>query len=201
MPRCLSKLSCVLFIATASLLACSVRSRIDNGISAVGLTPGEWAQLSKPGPSHKLLSGFVGNWSVEVEFWSSADTKGEVSQGNSRIVEILGGRFLEEHFVGRLGSEGYAGLGIIGYDNGSRLFKSVWIDSLNTALTTSDGRFMADSNSFEFESKVYDPLASGEKVVRSSLVINSHDSYRFSMFTRDTQGREFKSLEMRYSRE
>lgn len=178
-----------------------MRSQVDEGVSAVGLTPGEWVQLSKPGPSHKLLSGFVGKWSVEVEFWSSADAKGEVSLGNSQIAWILGGRFLEERFVGKLGSDEYVGLGIIGYDNGSRIFKSVWIDSLNTALTTSEGRYVADSNSFEFESKVYDPLASGEKVVRSSLVINSHDRYRFSMFTKDTQGREFKSLEMRYNRE
>jgi hypothetical protein len=137
---------------------------------------------------------------VEVEFWSAADTKGEVSSGRSENEWILGERFIQERFKGSIGGEEYTGLGILGYDNGARRFRSVWMDSLNTALTTASGRYLADTHSFEFESLIYDPLIGGERSVRSYITFKGADRYTVTMLTRDTEGREFKSLEMRYQR-
>jgi hypothetical protein len=170
------------------------------GVSAVGLTPSEWASLSKPGPSHKLLESFAGDWDVKVTFWSDPKAKGESSAGRSKISWILGERFLQENFQGKIAGENYVGLGLIGYDNGSRTFKTVWADSLNTALTTSVGKYDPEQNSLELESQVYDPLVSGVKTVYSRIKITSPDSYTFSMLDRSPEGREFKSLEMEYSR-
>jgi hypothetical protein len=176
------------------------RLNLPDGVSAVGLTPSEWASLSKPGPSHKLLASFAGDWDVKVTFWSDPKSKGDSSSGTSKISWILGDRFLQENFKGKIAGEDYVGLGIIGYDNGSRTFKTVWADSLNTAMTTSVGKYDPERNTFELESQVYDPLVSGVKSVYSTIKINSPDSYTFSMLDRSPEGREFKSLEMEYSR-
>jgi hypothetical protein len=183
-------------------LGCFGANRISGteGVSAVGLTPSEWASLSKPGPSHKLLESFAGDWDVKVTFWSDPKAKGESSSGRSKISWILGGRFLQENFQGKIAGESYIGLGLIGYDNGSRAFTTVWADSLNTAMTTSVGKYDPERNSLELESEVYDPLVSGVKTVYSRIKITSPDSYTFSMLDRSPEGREFKSLEMEYSR-
>jgi hypothetical protein len=187
---------CLLFLCAA----CSVRARDAGGVSAAGLTPTEWASLSKPGPSHRLLQTFVGDWDVQLTFWSDPKAAGETSAGRSQISWILGGRFLQEQFSGRIGSEDYTGVGIIGYDNGSRTFKTVWADSLNTALTTASGRYHPDTGTISLESQVYDPLLSGTKTIYSKLQINSPDSYTFSMTDKSPEGKHFTSFEMRYTR-
>jgi len=183
-------------------VACSLKSRAadGDGVVAAGLTPREWAALSKPGPSHKLLAAFVGEWDVKMTFWSDPLAKGESSAGVSQTSWILGDRFVQEQFIGSIAGEEYRGLGIMGYDNGSRTFKTVWADSLNTALTTSTGRYHPDTSAITLESEVYDPLVSGVKTVQSSLRFDSPQSYVFTMTDTSPEGKRFTSLEMRYTK-
>jgi hypothetical protein len=195
-----NRLVIISFTLFCAACAVSPRSADREGVSAVGLTPGEWAALSRPGPSHKLLEMFAGQWDVKLTFWSDPKATGESSKGTSEISWILGGRFLQENFRGQLGGEEYLGFGIMGYDNGSRTFKTVWADSLNTAITTASGRYDPDTSTFALESQLYDPLVSGVKTILSTLQVNSANSYTFSMTDVSPDGRRFTSLEMQYSR-
>lgn len=183
------------------MTGCAIRSgdRSD-GVSAVGLTPSQWSALSKPGTSHSLLAPFVGEWNVRLTFWSGPQSKASVSTGTSTISWILGKRFVQERFQGEAGGEAFDGMGLMGYDNGSRAFKTIWLDSLNTAMTMASGRYVPESNTFELTSDVYDPLVSGEKTVRSTLQFTSNDAYVFTMIDRSPEGKEFVSLTMEYSR-
>ncbi len=177
-----------------------MRGRDADGVSAIGLTPMEWAALSKPGASHSLLDAFVGEWDVRLTFWSGPQSKASTSTGTSTLSWVLGKRFLQEEFHGEVAGEKFDGMGLMGYDNGSRTFKTIWLDSLNTAMTMASGRYIPESNIFELSSSVYDPLVSGEKTVRSTLQFTSNDTYVFSMIDRSPEGKEFVSLKMEYSR-
>ncbi|MFO0416519.1 MAG: DUF1579 family protein [Pseudomonadota bacterium] len=187
------------FSVACCALGCATLSDSD-GVSARSLSPSDWAALSRPGESHKLLDLFVGEWDVKLTFWSSPYSVSSESSGRSTIASILGGRFLEERFEGHLGGERYEGRGIMGYDNASRRFQSVWLDSLNTAVALSSGRFDPDQRIFKMVSKMYDPLIGGEKEVRSEIRLNSNDSYTFSMIDRSPEQRDFTSLKMEYTR-
>jgi hypothetical protein len=181
------------------IIGCSGRTS-ERPVSAVGLTPTEWASLSRPGPSHKVLAPFVGEWNVRMTFWSSPSSKPEISTGTSSISWILGERFVQEKFSGSAGGDAFEGMGIMGYDNASRVFKTMWVDSLNTAMAMASGKFFAERNAFELTSQLYDPLLSREKTVRSTIHFTSNDSYIFSMIDESPEGKEFKSLEMEYTR-
>lgn len=170
------------------------------GVSAVGLSPEQWAALSRPGPAHRLLDNLVGEWDVSLTFWSDPKSAGASSIGRSQIAWVLGKRFVQEQFSGTIAGEEYSGVGIMGYDNGSRSFKTVWADSQNTALTTSSGTLDSSTNTLLLESEVYDPLVSGVKRVQSRLQIQSPDLYTFVMTDTSPEGQEFTSLEMRYQR-
>jgi hypothetical protein len=135
-----------------------------------------------------------------MAFWSSPNAKPETSTGTSSISWVLGQRFLQEKFSGTAGGDSFEGMGIMGYDNASKVFKTVWVDSLNTAMAMAAGRFFAERNTFELTSQLYDPLLSREKTVRSTIQFTSNDSYIFSMIDESPEGREFKSLEMEYTR-
>jgi len=181
---------------------CSLRKNasVEDGVSARALTPMEWAALSRPGPSHKLLEMFAGEWESEISFRSGPDEERQVSAGTSSIHWVLGDRFLQEDFQGEASGEKFQGMGLMGYDNGARQFKMVWIDSLNTALAVSSGRYNSERNVFEMTSDVYDPLLGGVKTVKSVLHIKSPDKYEFSMLDTAPNGREFTSFEMVYTR-
>lgn len=193
----------VVWFIALQVAGCSVRegSHTDGeGVSAIGLTPMQWAALSKPGASHSLLDPFVGEWNVRLTFWSGPQAKASTSTGTSTLSWVLGKRFLQEQFHGEAAGETFDGMGLMGYDNGSRTFKTIWLDSLNTAMTMASGRYIPESNLFELSSSVYDPLVSGEKTVRSTIQFTSNDSYVFTMIDRSPEGKEFVSLTMEYSR-
>lgn len=179
---------------------CAARGPGADGVSAIGLTPHEWASLSQPSSAHDLLQQFVGEWSVKLTFWSSPGAQGQSSHGHSSIAWMLGRRFVQEHFKGQILGESFEGLGIIGYDNGAREFKTLWLDSLNTAMTVATGRYVSHTQTLELESELYDPLRSGVKVVRSTLRFTSPDSYVFTMHDESPDGKSFTSLEMVYAR-
>jgi hypothetical protein len=186
-------------LATVAISACSFRSSND-GVSPVGLTPAAWAALSQPGESHRLLEIFEGEWDATITVRSGPGEISQVSNGHSNIHWILGKRFLQEDFKGETSGEKFDGMGLLGFDNGARAFKMVWVDSLNTALSVSTGTYVPESSIFEMVSAVYDPLLGREKTVRSTLRVMSNDSYRFVMEDTAPSGKKFTSFEILYIR-
>src|SRR5258708_35597094 len=49
-----------------------------------------------PGPAHKALEVFVGNWKAEVKCWMEPGGSPIVSQGTAKASWTLNGHFLEE---------------------------------------------------------------------------------------------------------
>jgi hypothetical protein len=186
-------------VVVAASAGCSLRGPND-GVRPEGLTPLEWASLSKPGASHQLLDVFAGAWDVKITFWSDPKAAPQDSHGSSQLTWILGDRFLKEDFSGDVLGEGYQGLGLMGYDAASRRFTTVWLDSLNTAIAVQKGSYLPDSNSFELTGEVYDPLLGRTKTTQTQIHITSKDTYTVTMIDTAPNGREFKSLEIVYTR-
>jgi hypothetical protein len=191
-----------ILVSATLLLGCSLRSKNaePDGVDATSLSEREWMALSKPGPSHRLLELFVGTWDAKITFRSGVDGKPEVSRGKSSVSWILGERFIKEDFEGEALGERFQGMGITGYDNAARRFTNVWIDSLNTALATSYGKYLADDNRFDFVGEIYDPLRGAMKSTRSTMHIISPNKYEFVMYDTASNGVEYRALEIEYSR-
>lgn len=192
---------CAGLLVVLSLLACAPRNRADiAGIKPRNLTPEEWSALNQPGNQHELLNSFVGEWDVEVLSWRDPKSNPERSRGRSSSTWILGYRYVREKFVGLDKGPRYEGLGFLGYDAGARLFTTVWMDSLNTSISTAEGVFNPTTTSFEFKGEVYDPLLGRTKETNTFIRLVSKDSYEVSMVDRTARGEDFKSLEMTYRR-
>ncbi len=183
----------------ALLAGCAVRKG-ERGVRPEDLTPSEWAALSKPGESHKLLERFAGNWDVRITFWSSPDAAPQDSHGSSTLSWILGDRFLKEDFHGDVLGESYQGLGLMGYDAAARRFMTVWLDSLNTVIAVQQGSYSPESSTFELTGEIYDPLLGRNKKTRSEIKVISPDQYSVTMIDAAPNGAAFKSLEILYSR-
>ena len=181
--------------------ACGTRNLADVlGVKPRHLTPEEWAAISQPGSQHDLLSMFVGDWDVDVTSWKDPTANPERSKGHSSSAWVLGYRFVREKFRSLAEGPRYEGLGFFGYDSGSNLYTSVWMDSLNTSIATSQGIFNPATATFELTGEIYDPLVGKMKETHTFIRILSENSYEVSMVDRSAQGTTFKSLELTYSR-
>ena len=119
------------------------------------------AEMAAPGPSHKALEPMVGEWNVEARFWMGGPEPTE-SKGTATKRWILGGRFLQEDFKGEFMAMPFQGLGLTGYDKMKQKYVGVWIDSMGTAMSTSEGTADAQGKVLTMSGTMDDPM-SGEK--------------------------------------
>jgi hypothetical protein len=191
-----------ILVTSTLLVGCALRSKAADvdGVDAASISEREWMALSKPGPSHRLLELFVGTWDAKISFRSGPGAKAEISRGMSTVSWILGERFIKEDFDGEALGERFQGMSITGYDNAARRFTNVWIDSLNTALATSYGKYLSEENRFDFVGEVYDPLRGGMKSTRSTMRVVSRNKYEFVMYDSSPKGIEYSALEIEYNR-
>src|SRR5687767_14351893 len=56
----------------------------------------------RPGPGHKALDHFAGNWKAEVKCWMDPNGPPQVSQATAKGSWQMNGRFLQEDFQGEM---------------------------------------------------------------------------------------------------
>src|SRR5262249_213365 len=95
---------------------------------------------SDPGAGQKFLEAFTGDWAVTKTFYPRTGEPVK-TRGSCRQTMIHAGRFLKSEFVfqspapGQKQGEETTGLGIIGWDTGSKKFTSFWTDSRSTRIS------------------------------------------------------------------
>ena len=173
------------------------------GKSGSGKSDAEKQEMQKkmeaagtPGPAHKALDAFVGNWKTEVKSWCEPGGPPNVSQGTAKASWTLNRHFLEEEVHGEMMGKPFTGRSLMGYDNIKQTFNTVWVSDMQTAIVTSEGKGEKDNNVITLEGKSNCP-ATGRKDIPMKTVFRviSPDKYIFEMFNDGA-----KSMEMTYTR-
>jgi len=149
-----------------------------------------------PGPAHKALDAFVGNWKAEVKCWCEAGGTPQVSQGTAKASWALKGHFVEEEFHGEMMGKPFIGRSLMGYDNIKQTFNTVWVSDMQTAIFTSEGKGENDNKVITLTGNSNCP-ATGRKDIPMKTVFRviSPDKYVFEMFKDGA-----KSMEITYTR-
>ena len=92
----------------------------------------------EPGAPHKFLERLAGRWSAKVKLWSGPGDPVE-ARGVALNEMILGGRFLRMEYKGEMMGETFVSLSLDGYDNTTKKYTGVWIDSMGTTMYTYEG--------------------------------------------------------------
>jgi hypothetical protein len=71
---------------------------------------------------------------------------------------ILDGRFLQDEFSGEMMGSPFTGIGVIGYDNQSKKYVSIWMDSMSTGIYFFEGTASQDGRTISLESRFNDPI-------------------------------------------
>lgn len=106
-----------------------------------GVDPGmaEWMELGKPGPEHAELMRSAGHWAVEAKMWTQPGTEPILSKGKAVFTALFGGRYLRLDYEGDFNGQLFRGIGCMGFNNATRKYEDVWIDSMSTGTMLTTG--------------------------------------------------------------
>ena len=159
-----------------------------------------YAKASTPGEHHKHLGKLVGTWSAKSKFWM--EPGGEPTEGTATATwkPLFEGRYVMLNYKGDSPMGPFEGIGITGYDNMTKKYVDVWIDSMSTAIMSSTGTCDAAGRVYNYIGDGIDPITQQKKTIRSVVRMVSDTEMHFEMFDKTPEGKEFRNLEIIYSK-
>lgn len=160
-----------------------------------------WQEASSPGAEHIMLKGLVGEWKVATKSWQSEGSVPEENVGSSTFKSILGGRFIQQDFKGRMMGQPYEGTGMMGYNNVTKKFESTWHDSMSTASMHLEGTFDPSTKMISEAGEFQCPVKKINQKMRSEFKFIDKNNVTFAMYMPDmVSGKEMKGMEQLYKR-
>jgi hypothetical protein len=154
-----------------------------------------------PGPAHRTLDAFVGNWKAEVKCWMEPGGSPEVTQATANARWTLNGRFMEEEFHGEMMGKPFSGLTLLGYDNTKQTFNTVWVSDMQTSIFTSEGKGENGNKVITLEGQTTCAATDRKDITMKTVfrVLNP-DKHVFEMYDK-SQGENAKVMEIIYTRQ
>ena len=170
----------------------------------VQLSPAEmqeaWTKASTPNVNHKVLEPLVGKWKAQTKFWEKPDGQPTVSEATAENRWVFNGRYVEEKFRGTWNGQPFEGVGVWGFDNVAKKYQSSWFDSMSTQMMLSTGDYNPTNQSISLVGKMSCPMTGELQNVKTVTTIIDNSNHRFEMYNLAPDGKEFKSLEINYTR-
>lgn len=162
----------------------------------------KWQEFATPGENHKVLERLVGDWTMQGQFWMEPDGDPMPMSGKANYTSIWEGRYITATTEGdpMPGEPPFHGLAGHGYDNLKKKFFWVWIDSMGTGVMHGEGDYDKATNTFKYSFDQPD-LRKGKYVKgRSVEKWIDNDHFVAEWYGPDKNGKEYKSMEFKYSR-
>ncbi len=152
------------------------------------------------GKEHKMLSTWSGKWVGEISFHPTADQP--FQKGSSTIFNkmVMGGRYQLCTEKGSMGSNQFEGMNILGFDNMKKQFISTWIDNQGTGIMILQGPWNETTKTINLTGVQTDAKTGKEKNIHETLRIIDKDRQVLELFEPDVDGKDFKTLEILYTR-
>ena len=161
----------------------------------------KWKELNSKGPEHEKLKKMVGEWDTEMKWWMTPDGEPMISPGHASFRLILDGRFVEQKYSCEMMGDKYEGIGLDGFDRVKNKYVSLWMDNQCTGFYTCEGTADATGKVVTYYGKMDDPIAGvKDKTVRSVAREINDNKAVFEMYDTTPEGKEFKSMEITYTR-
>jgi len=170
------------------------------------MTPEQKAEMEAymkagtPGPPHKVLASTAGNYDVKIKHWHEPNGPAMEETGTATRSMELDGRVLVEQFKSSMMGMPYAGQGMMGFDNVSGKYWSTWSDSMSTGLMVTEGTCDDQGKTCTFNGSWNDPIKKGPVKARMTTRRPSPTTEIFELYGPGKDGKEFKMMEITYTR-
>lgn len=158
-----------------------------------------YAKAGTPGAPHKAMAAEVGSYTTKVKSWHAPGQPPMEETGSATRTMALDGRVLVEDFKGSMMGQPFTGHGMRGYDNVTGKYWSTWTDSMSTGLMVSEGT-CDDKGACTFTGSWNDPIKKTAVTARMTSRRTSPTVEVFEMYGPGRDGKEFKMMEITYTK-
>jgi hypothetical protein len=194
---------CAATVLTAAVLLPGQQDHPGQDPGAMQEMEQKWAEaMAKyctPAEEHELLAKREGQWDVVVRVWMLPDAPPEESKGFSTFRMIMDGRYLFQEFQGDFEGTPFEGGGLSGFDRMKNKYVAMWVDNMSTAIMTMEGKAVGE-NAIELVGEMPEPILGKYIKTRSVERMPDDDTIVMEMHQPGPDGKEFKSLEITYTR-
>jgi hypothetical protein len=157
-------------------------------------------KLATPGAGHKKIESWAGTWTAKMTMWMDPTKEPAKSEGTCELKWVLGGRFLQQTYEGQFMGGPFSGEGFTGYDNYKKKYVATWMDTSGTSMLNMSGGFDKAGKTLTMTGK-YDDFTSGKTItMRTTTTMPSNDEMRWEMWGPGPDGKDFKMMEIAYTR-
>lgn len=164
--------------------------------------PGDQMMMPKPGPEHKVMEAFIGEFTGGGKFWMMPGSEPEEFKGKVSRKWDMDGLFVVENMTGDAvaGQPAYKATSFMGYNTFDHRYETAWIENMSTYIGTMNGTYDAAKKTFTFTGDIINPAT--QKKTKQRVVINIADPDKEVMtcYCNDESGQEFKSMDATFTR-
>ncbi len=159
-----------------------------------------WQDYMTPGPVHKMMAKWDGTWNGDVTMWMYPDAPEQKSKSTAVNKMIMNGLYQESTHTGNMMGMPFNGKSIVAYDIHKNEFMSTWIDNMGSGIMVLKGPWDEATKTVTLKGTMTDPGTKGDVAVRETFKIIDDNNQEMEMFTMMPDGKEFKTMNIKFSR-
>jgi hypothetical protein len=146
----------------------------------------------KPGPEHEFLKESAGTWDALVK------SEGKESKGSLTCEIGLNGLWLLDHFKSDLSGMKFEGMGATSYDPAKKKYVNVWIDSMSTSPSTSEGTYDKATKTLTLVGSM--PMPDGTSMKTTMTTVSKDANTKVFTLRGSVGGKDIEMIEITYKR-
>jgi hypothetical protein len=158
------------------------------------------ADYATPGDMQKMLASQNGDWNEDISFYMAPDGPPMTMKASVSNKMILGGRYQQSTHKGSFQGQPYEGVSTIGYDNVKKVFVSSFIDNMGTGMMLMEGPWDPATKSCTLKGKMTEPSYGKEIEAKEVMTFIDAKNQKLEMYMTPPGGKEYKSMEIKYSK-
>ena len=158
-------------------------------------------EITKPGPELKRLDALVGSWKAKIKLYDGENDKNPaVIDGTTERKWVVGGRYLQEISENPTDKGVFIGTGYWGFNRVTAMYEFLWMSTEAVGMSLEYGRFDPTANVLRTSGGSVEPASGFYIQSRSELKIESPDSHTMVVYETEEDGREYKSVEITWTK-
>jgi len=155
-----------------------------------------YMESAKPGPEHKMLADMAGTWDVSMTNYTDPKSP-TTTKGTSVMTTMMDGRYIKEELTSEMMGMPFHGFGITGFNNTTRKFETIWLDTMGTMIMTGSGEGANGTINVTFD--FVDPMSKQKVTAKGVTKVIDANKHTFTMYMM-MDGKEMKAMEAEYTR-
>ncbi len=162
----------------------------------------EGMKYSMPGEAHKIFEPMVGLWDITSRMWMKPGDQPQESKGTSDHTWKYDGRFLAMKFNFEMDGHSMEGVDFLGYDNFRGEYQLTSLNNMSTSMMhMGGGTYDPATKTLTIEGKFSCPMTGNkDEWMRSEWIMNSNTQHTYQAFFKDESGKEYKAMELVYTK-